>query len=518
MRESATRKPFRRKKHTADTEINRIRQKYRLQMIWLFPLISALIVLLSSMFIDGLEIRILLSLILAAFPWLAITDKLFSMRYKHLRTQLLVFMQSMCTSVSSGYSTERALMQIRPIIEHTFSKKSVLIRPLIKLEHNINMHRDLGASLKEFAESLSFPEIIPVFHALGISGKIGNNSLEILRSSCQMLSEMNCVQDEINAQNSGKNAEAVLLCIMPFAITFALNNMSSNYVGQAKSTPAGSVLMAVAFALCIIASALLFRYMTHSDITLKTIEETDSTRQPQKLVFTPIIKKYTPIGFISSRYEMFSELDTDPQRAYEAYLKKQVITNLILTPMTALILTLAGKSPLFALLAPPVITYLNFSDTNRKVNIRKEEIMRDIPLFLCLLTTLLEAGIMLPRATEICSDAFPNNKSLSFEIRHLRAMILSGIPASDAVEKMSLRIKVPEAQAALLLVSRYGRLGTSEVLNLLALQSSACWNLCRNAARKKQERESLWMILPMTLDFICVLLVATTPAIISLGI
>ena len=57
-----------------------------------------------------------------------------------------------------------------------------------------------------------------------------------------------------------------------------------------------------------------------------------------------------------------------------------------------------------------------------------------------------------------------------------------------------------------------------EVLNLLSLQASACWSLCRNAARKKQEREVLGLLLPMTLDFICVLLVATTPAIISLGI
>ena len=144
--------------------------------------------------------------------------------------------------------------------------------------------------------------------------------------------------------------------------------------------------------------------------------------------------------------------------------------------------------------------------------------MRDIPLFLCLISTLLEAGMLLPRAIETCSEAFPNNKSLSNEIKNLRAMILSGISAPEAVEKLSLRIKVPEAQSALLLISRYGRLGTSEVLNLLSLQASACWNLTRNAARKKQERESLGMILPMTLDFICVLLVAMTPAIISLSI
>ena len=97
-------------------------------------------------------------------------------------------------------------------------------------------------------------------------------------------------------------------------------------------------------------------------------------------------------------------------------------------------------------------------------------------------------------------------------------MMLSGISASEAVERFSLRIQIPAAQSALLLVARYDRLGTAEVLNLLQLQASSCWNLCRNAARKKQEREALGLLLPMTLDFVSVLMVAMTPAIISLGI
>ena len=132
--------------------------------------------------------------------------------------------------------------------------------------------------------------------------------------------------------------------------------------------------------------------------------------------------------------------------------------------------------------------------------------------------TLLEAGMQLPKAIEICAKAFGDNKSLSLEIKNLRAMMLSGISASEAVERFSLRIQIPEAQSALLLVARYDRLGTSEVLNLLQLQASSCWNLCRNAARKKQEREALGLLLPMTLDFVSVLMVAMTPAIISLGI
>ena len=144
--------------------------------------------------------------------------------------------------------------------------------------------------------------------------------------------------------------------------------------------------------------------------------------------------------------------------------------------------------------------------------------MRDMPLFLCLTHTLLEAGLQLPKSIDICSYAFKESNGLSSEIRNLRAMMLSGMTASDAVERLSLRIQIPEAQSALLLVARYGRLGTSEVLGLLSLQASACWNLCRNAARKKQEREALGLLFPMTLDFVSVLMVATTPAIISLGI
>lgn len=497
--------------------LNEIRNRYRIRMLWLYPISVLVVIFLSSMFIDSLSVRISLSLVLGFFPWLAVTDKLFSNRYTHLRTQLLVMLQTLCTSVSSGYSIEKSLSTVKPIIQHTFGKKSMLINPLIRLEQNLNMHRDLSSSLDEFVYSLSFPEVIPVFHALGISGRIGNNSLEILRSSCQMLSELSAVQNEIDAQNSGKNAEAAILCMMPFGITFALNQTSSNYMNEARATRTGSILLAIAFVLCVIASAFLFRYMTHGFSILKQ-ESKEKANKEIKPILTKYVQRLFPASFISSRYELFSELFLNPIEEYEKYLRKQLLTTFGGTMAVLLILLALGKPLILAIVAPILLSYLNFYDVKRNSELRKEELMKDIPLFTCLISTLLEAGMLLPRAIEICSEAFPNNKSLSFEIKNLRAMILSGISASDAIEKLSIRIKVPEAQAALLLIARYGRLGTNEVLNLLSLQSSACWNLCRNAARKKQERESLGMLLPMTLDFISVLLVATTPAIISLGI
>lgn len=337
-----------------------------------------------------------------------------------------------------------------------------------------------------------------------------------------MLSELNAVQGEIAASNAGKNAEAAILCAMPFGVTFALNYMSQEYLDMAKNTRTGSVILAAAFGICTVACAMLLKFMSHEHgrkaFKSEFASNISSGNKLPNTHLTELVKKIFPASFITARHELFNELSINPDYTYEQYLKKQLITGSASLILSTSILISLGKNPLFALVITAAIIVLGGYEIRSDVERKREELMSDIPLFLCLISTLLESGMQLPKSISICSKAFEENNSLSLEIKNLRAMILSGIPASDAVEKFSLRIQIPEAQAALLLIARYGRLGTAEVLNMLNLQSQACWNLCRNASRKRQEREALGMIIPMTLDFISVLMVAMTPAIISLGI
>ena len=451
--------------------------------VWVYPVFVAVVYFASGLFIKSEFIRLFLAILLSILPWKEAMKKIYSNNYRHMRTQLLVLLQVLCTSVSSGYSIEKSLLLIRPVIEKTFGKRSMLLKPLINLENNLKLHVSLEDSLNTFAQQIGFPETVPVFHALAISGEIGNNSLSILRSSCQMLSELNAVQGEIAASNAGKNAEAAILCAMPFGVTFALNYMSREYLDMARNTKTGSFLLAAAFGICTIACAMLLKFMSHEQ------------------------------GRKAYKSEHAVSINT-----YEQYLKKQLLTGTAAFVISTAILVTLDKNPLFSLVFTAAIIVLGGCEIRTDVERKREDLMSDIPLFLCLISTLLESGMQLPKAISICSKAFEENKSLSLEIKNLRAMILSGIPASDAVEKFSLRIQIPEAQAALLLIARYGRLGSAEVLNMLNLQSQACWNLCRNASRKRQEREALGLIIPMTLDFISVLMVAMTPAIISLGI
>ena len=400
------------------------RQSFLLKSLWAYPLFAAALFMLSSVFIDSVQLRLICSAVLGFFPWRESALKIYSGRYRNLRTQLLVLLQVLCTSVSSGYSIERSLELVRPVIEHTFGRKSVLVKPLINLENNLRMHVSLEEALHSFGREINFPETIPIFHALAISGKIGNNSLAILRSSCQMLSEMNAVESEISALNAGKNAE-----------------------------------------------------------------DTD-IRTGRKCRYADLALKFLPQGFTAARHELFSELSHDPKAAYDRFIRKQIVTTVLSLLLAGTVLCLAGKPVIFALFFAVIMPVLNNRDIHHTAELKREYLMKDIPLFMCLMSTLLEAGMQLPKAIEICSSAFEDKCILAGEIKSLRAMILSGSSASDAVERFSLRIQIPEAQSALLLVARYGRLGSSEVLNLLSLQASACWNLCRNAARKKQEREA----------------------------
>ena len=490
--------------------------------IWVYPMFAAVVYFASGLFISSDTIRIILAATLSILPWKESMKKIYSNNYRHMRTQLLVLLQVLCTSVSSGYSIEKSLMLIRPVIEKTFGKRSMLLKPLINLENNLKLHVSLEESLSIFSSQIGFPETVPVFHALAISGEIGNNSLSILRSSCQMLSELNAVQGEIAASNAGKNAEAAILCAMPFGVTFALNYMSQEYLDMARNTRTGSMLLAAAFGICTVACAMLLRFMSHDQgrkaYKSELAGNIGSGKKLPPASLTKLAKKIFPASFITSRHELFNELSVNPDYTYEQYLKKQILSGTVSFILGAVILSSLGKNPLFAFVFTGAVIALGCCEIRTDVERKREELMSDIPLFLCLISTLLESGLQLPKAINICSKAFNENKSLSLEIKNLRAMILSGIPASDAIEKFSLRIQIPEAQAALLLIARYGRLGTSEVLNMLDLQAQSCWNLCRNAARKKQEREALGMIIPMTLDFISVLMVAMTPAIISLGI
>lgn len=501
---------------------SRIRRAFLIRHLWIYPFCTASVFLLSDAFLPLWFLRILLSLVLSIFPFLAIVKLLYGKRNALLRAQSKVLLQSLCTSVSGGYSLESAFICARPTMEKAFGRRSLMAHALVRLEKSLSAHVPLPESLTELCYRLDYIELLPIMHALSITRVVGNGIIAILRNSCQMLSELMSVSSEVEANNAGRNAEAFILCLMPFGITFTLSSFTNGYMDNTQKAPLGIALMLLAFCIAVISCGFLFTLIGDGKKAISVQQDKSGNLTPFSRTATKrirlLLQRTLPESYITRQYELYSELSCEPEKLFDHQIQKTFSLVAATTPLFITLLYLA-RYPIYMIVPSEIILIvLIHHEISQRVQKRRENLMEEIPLFLSMLVTLMQSGVLLPKAIETCSEAFPDSSTLGNEIQIMKAQMLSGLSAGCAVESFSGRTSIPEAQAALLLASRYELTGGSEVLQLLALQATACWSLCRNASRKKRERDALAMILPMMLDLISVLLVAITPALLSLNL
>ncbi len=500
----------------------RIKRSFLIRHLWIYPVCAGSVYLLSNAFLPIKPIRVLLSLVLSVFPFLSVVRLLYGKRNALLRSQSKVLLQSLCTSVSGGYSLESAFLAARPTLEKAFGRRCLMAQALVRLEKSLSAHVPLSDTLSELCCRLDYMELMPIMKALSITRVVGNGVISILRNSCQMLSELMAVSSEVDANNAGRNTEAFILCLMPFGITFTLSAFTNGYMDSAGKSPLGILLMLLAFSIAIVSCGFLLTLIGSGNKIQKGTSP--DSGNPYRIFhrvsgrIREFITRFFPESYTTRQYERFSELSCDPETLYEMEISKALALVLLVTPLTFAFLLLSGYPVYLAFFAAFTVIIMTHYETSQRVSRRRELLMEEIPLFLSMLVTLLQSGVLLPKAIETCAGAFPENSTLGYEIRIMKAQMLSGLSAGRAIENFSVRTPIPEAQAALLLISRYELTGGAEVLQLLALQANACWSLCRNASRKKRERDALAMVLPMMLDLISVLLVAITPALMSLKI
>ncbi len=496
-----------------------VRRAFILRRLWIYPICTAIVFVLSEAFIPILQVRILLSAFLSFFPFLSIASLMYEKRTAALRAQTKVLFQALCTYVSGGYSLESAFLLSRPALEKAFGKKCSVAHELERLEKALQARMSLHDALEAFCLHIDFLEILPIFHALSISRIVGSKVIAILRNSCQMMSELIAVNGEVEANNAGRNAEAFVLCVMPFAITYALFGFSEGYMDSAHASPLGIGLMLVAFCIAVISSGFLLTLVSgRRKKPFGTSEKARRTLLPDVWARTirDVLYRVLPQNTLTLQFSVYSELSPHPEELFLFSIHDSCHKILITAPLFLLLLSLSGF-PLFLILPLELaVVLLTQIDLRNRAVERRETLMEEMPLFLSMLVTLLNSGVLLPKAIDTCSKAFPENSCLGNEIRIMKSQMLSGSSAGRSIECFSERTPLPEAQAALLLAARYEITGGSEVLELLSLQASACWSLCRNASRKKKEREALAMVFPMMLDLVSVLLVAITPALLSL--
>ena len=407
-------------------------------------------------------------------------------------------------------------------------KKSAVLRGLQKIEFQMASHRPLELLLPDLGRNLACPEAAFCFQILPLLRQAGGNVQSFIKKQLQMISESLSLQKDLGSETSQRQTEALIMSFIPFAMAAFLRKSSNLYADDFLSSQTGITGMLTAYAIAVVAVVLTLSSLGIKDVKIKNQNYEQSTLgiiswPPAKRVGALLQKLY--LNLLPETYSTRLLQQLALHAEFTGQQRVAVFTSFFIAKagfltagmLPAVALTAINRTNIYWMIFLPAGLCLLQDMQCFNLAVRQiEEDQLDFPNFLNLASSLLQSGLSLHICLEICVKSQTGHET-SLNYRHglneLGRKMHGGMPAGRALEEMAARCLIPQIQSALLMMVRYDRDGSFENLHILQLQTATCWSLHCIAARKRLERKSLRLLLPMALDLVSVMLTAILPAI-----
>lgn len=150
-----------------------------------------------------------------------------------------------------------------------------------------------------------------------------------------------------------------------------------------------------------------------------------------------------------------------------------------------------------------------------KIEARRLSIRMEFPEFVNKMTILVNAGMTISKAWEKIASDTKKNTPLYTEMQYTLAEISAGKPEAVAYEEFGRRCKIKEIIKFVSVVVLNLKKGGAEVVPVLKLQATECWEMRKSAAKQLGEEAGTKILIPMMIMFAGILLIVVTPAILS---
>jgi Flp pilus assembly protein TadB len=449
--------------------------------------------------------------------------------------QFKFLLEHLLARMSAGATLEKAFIDAPDGLGDLLGKKSLLMASLRQVEQKLLSHQPIDRLLNQIEESLPCPEAAVFLKILPGLRHSGGNVGQFVRQNLCMAVEKISLHQEVGAETTQRRTEAGILALLPFGLTLMLQKSSALFDGNSGADPIFKVGMISAYVLSVAAAALALSAMTpaygQSPGKIRKSSGKQMTgkffRLPGRLlqrIYQDMMPETTMVRLTQALQDHKVPDGSDQLQARQIFFERKtlfILSGLMIG--TSFMLFLPGQIIWLAIM--PVFLSL-LQDLQMLSSGRGNRLLyrMEYPVWINLLSALLQAGMSLHNALSVSLDSLqkewriwkkPVSSLLNRDLSEIGKQLHLGLPAGWIIEKTSLSCPDPEIQAALLLLARYERTGGQEILDLLQMQSAACWNLYRQAIRKQMEQQSLQLLLPMMLDLISVILTAVLPAWIS---
>ncbi len=450
-------------------------------------------------------------------------------RLLFVREQYKWLLEHLLSRLSAGATLEHAFMDAPSQMSLLLGSKSELLVCLNRIKSQLVSRRSLEFLMPDLVRSLPCPEARSCLLILPGLRQAGGNIVQFIRQHLRMVSEQLSLLQSLKADTLQRQTEAMILAGMPFAMAALLQQTTDLYGSQASSLLLESGML-LSYVLALAAVVL-----TLSSISFGQINRSRRKYQKPRLrlldtqmlhrcgrILNSLYKNRLPQVYGTRLLQLIKAqsryTDHSNEQHLDVYFKSKVLYFLAgLLP--GCILLVADPFQFFWVLLLPIgLCLLQDQQIFAMAGKQQMDNKLDYPTFLNLTSTLLQAGVSLHISLEIGMKSL--NQQANLELQHDLAetnkKLLLGMTASRVLEELAISCTIPDVQSALLLMVRYDREGRSENLQLLEMQTAACWSLHRVAMQKHLELQSLRLLLPMAMDLIAIMLIAILPAVQSL--
>jgi Flp pilus assembly protein TadB len=485
-------------------------------------------------FISGIWWQLAAALPGGFFLGRALNKWLAKRRNQFVLEQFKRFLEYLLSKMMAGSTLEKAFIDSASDLEPLLGKKSVLLAELRQLERQLAACQPLDRLLVKLALNIHCQEVTGFLRILPRLRQAGGHVGQFVRQHLLMLAEKISLLGEISAETTQRRTEAILLSLMPFLMTgFLLKSTTYYSYSFAENNTISVVGLALAYAMAMAAAIMTLMSLSRDQSVPGNLRLAHSARYSKFLripgrIMIMLYRRCLPelygmrlLQLLGDQAEACGQSRDDGQADFFA--RKMLF--FICGIMLGACLTLAWPGHLSVpLLLPFLLAALQdqqvFSSAKRQQMLFRLE----YPMFLNLVSSLLQAGLSLHAAMTISLDSWVQvitgkgqlkYSNVHMELREMARQMQLGIPVDRILEKIAPGCPVPEIQAAFMLMIRYDRMGGQEILNLLQIQSANSWSLYRQTVRKQIELQSVALLVPMVLDLVAVILSAALPALLS---
>lgn len=152
---------------------------------------------------------------------------------------------------------------------------------------------------------------------------------------------------------------------------------------------------------------------------------------------------------------------------------------------------------------------------NEKIEKRRLSIRMEFPEFVNKMTILVNAGMTISKAWEKIATDTKKDTPLFREMQYALAEIGAGKPEAVAYEEFGRRCRIKEIIKFVSVVVLNLKKGGAEVVPVLKLQATECWEMRKSAAKQLGEEAGTKVLIPMMIMFVGIIMIVVTPAILS---